>query len=399
MGVEVRPLGVKCNIACQYCYQHPQRDVEDSTQKPYDIEKMKKAILQEGKDFTLFGGEALMVPIEDLEKLWAWGLQQFGQNSIQTNGSLITQAHIALFKKYKVSVGVSIDGPKALNDVRWAGSLERTRKMTQQSEDAITKLCDEGLQPSIIITLHRGNVGTAEKRHQMGEWIKQLDRMGVRSARLHLMEVESESIRAVYHLSEQQNIDTLLFFHQLEDELHQLKFDIFREIRNLMSADDHGVSCVWTGCDPYTTSAVRGVEGNGQRSNCGRTNKEGIDFVKSGLPTYARYLALYNTPQENGGCKGCRFFAMCKGHCPGTSLVGDWRNRTEHCKVWKSLFQITEDQMVAEGKTPLSTHPIRSFIEAKLVEGWSNGINPSIKMLLTKVALQQKQQSHATASV
>ena len=98
MSVELRPLGVKCNIACQYCYQHPQRDVEEAI-KPYDIEVMKAAILQEGGSFTLFGGEALLVPMEDLEKLWAWGLEQFGRNAVQTNGSLITDAHLELFKK------------------------------------------------------------------------------------------------------------------------------------------------------------------------------------------------------------------------------------------------------------------------------------------------------------
>lgn len=389
MGVELRPMGVKCNIACQYCYQHPQRDVEASDKKPYDIEKMKAAILQEGTSFSLFGGEALMVPIEDLEILWAWGFEQFGQNSVQTNGSLITDAHIELFKKYKVGVGLSIDGPGKLNDVRWAGSLERTRKMTQQSEDAIAKLCEEALNPSIIITLHRGNVGTAEKRERMGQWIKELDQMGVKSARLHLMEVESESIRAIYHLNEQENIDTLLYFHQLEGELKRLRFDIFSEIEKLMNANDHQVSCVWTGCDPYTTSAVRGVEGNGQRSNCGRTNKEGIDFVKSGLPSYSRYVSLYHTPQEHGGCNGCRFFAMCKGHCPGTSLAGDWRNRTEHCQVWKTLFELTEDKMIQDGKVPLSIHGILPFVEEKLLQGWSQGMNPSIKHLITKIVKQQ----------
>lgn len=393
MGVELRPMGVKCNIACQYCYQHPQRDVESSEKKPYDIEKMKEAILQEGTNFTLFGGEALMVPIKDLEILWKWGKEQFGQNSVQTNGSLITHKHIELFKKFNVAVGVSIDGPGELNDVRWAGSLERTRKLTQKSEDAITQLCQEDLEPSIIITLHRGNVGTPEKRERMGEWIKKLDAMGVRSARLHLMEVESESIRAIYHLSEEQNMETLLYFHQLEPELKQLKFDIFSEIEKLMVADDHGVSCVWTGCDPYTTSAVRGVEGNGQRSNCGRTNKEGIDFVKSGLPSYARYISLYHTPQEYGGCKGCRYFAMCKGHCPGTSIEGDWRNRTEHCKVWKALFELTEDKMIQKGQIPLSIHGILPFIEEKLIESWSQGINPSIKNLITKISQNQQKAS------
>lgn len=393
MSVELRPMGVKCNIACQYCYQHPQRDVEEATSSKYDIELMKEAILKEGGDhFTLFGGEALLVPLKDLDILWSWGYEQFGKNALQTNGSLISDKHIALFKKYKVSVGVSIDGPGALNDVRWAGSLERTRKHTQQSEAAIAKLCQEGLSPSIIITLHRGNVGNAKKRERIGEWIKELDEMGVRSARLHLMEVETESIRVVYHLTEKENIETLLHFSQIEKELKVLKFDVFSEIEQLLKAKDNGLSCVWTACDPYTTSAVRGVEGKGQRSNCGRTNKEGIDFVKSGLPTYVRYISLYHTPQELGGCKGCRFFSMCKGHCPGTSLEGDWRSRTEHCNIWKTLFELTEQKMIDACETPLSKHPILPEIENQLIKGWSNGMNPSIQSLVTTISNHQRQQ-------
>ncbi len=398
MGVELRPMGVKCNIACQYCYQHPQRDVEDP-KKEYDMELMKSAILQEGSDFTLFGGEALMVPLEDLEELWSWGFEKFGKNSVQTNGSLVTDAHIALFKKYKVGVGVSIDGPGKLNDVRWAGSLERTRKLTQKSEDAIKQLCKEGLNPSIIITLHRGNAGTPEKRERMGAWIKELDSMGVRTARLHLMEVESESIRAIYHLTETQNTETLLYFNQLEGELKSLRFDIFSEIENLLKAQDLGLSCVWKACDPYTTSAVRGVEGKGQRSNCGRTNKEGIDFVKADLPSYSRYISLYHTPQEHGGCNGCRFFSMCKGHCPGTSIEGDWRNRTEHCHVWKTLFELTEEKMIAAGQVPLSKHPLLPHVEETLLTSWSNGMNPSIQNIVMQAMSHKNTHLHGSITV
>src|SRR5579859_5099273 len=103
MPVELRPLGVTCNIQCRYCYQQPQRDAGNLGHR-YDIERMKAAILEEGGPFTLFGGEALLVPLRDLEELWSWGFQQFGRNSVQTNGTLITDAHIDLFKKYNVGV-------------------------------------------------------------------------------------------------------------------------------------------------------------------------------------------------------------------------------------------------------------------------------------------------------
>ena len=47
MTVELRPLGVNCNLQCQYCYQHPQRDA-GNVSKRYDMERMKAGILAEG---------------------------------------------------------------------------------------------------------------------------------------------------------------------------------------------------------------------------------------------------------------------------------------------------------------------------------------------------------------
>src|SRR5262249_31801659 len=139
MSVELRPLGIKCNIQCQYCYQNPQRDAGNVLQS-YDLEKIKLAVETEGGGFTLFGGGALMVPEKDLEELWSWGLEKYGKNGIQTNGSLINDNHIRMFKQYKVHVGISVDGPGELNDVRWAGSLERTRELTAKTHQAIERL-------------------------------------------------------------------------------------------------------------------------------------------------------------------------------------------------------------------------------------------------------------------
>lgn len=52
MGVEVRPLNVLCNIQCQYCYQNPIRDA-DNIATSYDLDKIKKAIEDEGRAFWM----------------------------------------------------------------------------------------------------------------------------------------------------------------------------------------------------------------------------------------------------------------------------------------------------------------------------------------------------------
>ena len=329
-------MGVACNIQCQYCYQNPQRDA-GNVPRAYDLEAMKAAVEREGGPFTLFGGEGLLVPEDDLEALWAWGLERYGSNGVQTNGVLINDAHVRMFHRYQVQVGVSIDGPGELNDARWAGTPERTREATAKTEAAIERLCAEGIPPSLIVTLHRGNA-TAEKLPVMHDWLRRLEALGVTSARLHALEVDSDDVGVVYALSAEENLVAFSSFLGLEAELSTLGLDLFDDMRNLLLGTDDQTTCVWNACDPYTTRAVRGVEGMGQASNCGRTNKDGIDFVKAPVEGFERYLALYHTPQEHGGCADCRFFVMCKGQCPGTAIDGDWRNRTEHCDLWKGLF-------------------------------------------------------------
>jgi uncharacterized protein len=384
MGVELRPLGVNCNIQCQYCYQNPQRDAGNLA-RSYNMQRMKEAVLAEGGPFTLFGGEPLLVPEKDLEELWAWGLAHFGNNGIQTNGTLINDNHIRMFKQYKVHVGISIDGPGELNDARWVGSLEKTRQTTAKTERAIERLCREGLAPSLIITLHRANA-TRDKLPILCDWILYLEGVGIRWVRLHPLETESQAIRAKYALTPDENIEALSTFATLEKSLRWLKFDLFTDMRQMLRGHDERTTCVWNACDPYTTRAVRGVEGNGQRSNCGRTNKDGIDFSKARVPGFERYLALYATPQEAGGCKGCRFFLMCKGQCPGTAIDGDWRNRTEHCEIWKTLYTQLEEELEVGGEEPLSLSPRREQIERAILEAWSRGSPLSLAQVLRSLS-------------
>lgn len=380
MTVEVRPLGNLCNIACRYCYQDPQRGC-DSAKSLYNIEAMKDVVEREGGGpFNMFGGEPLLVPDRDLEKLWSWGYQRFGSNSVQTNGTLIRDSHIRMFRDYGVRVGISIDGPGELNDLRWAGSLGATREATAKTEAAIERLCVNGIIPSVILTLHRVNA-KASKFPMMDAWLRHLDALGLKSARLHVLESENASIRDAYALAADEYREAYLHFAELERTLTQLRFDVFGDMRKMLLGHDDA-TCIWLGCDPYTTSAVLGIEGQGQLSNCGRTAKDGINFVKGDVRGYERYLALYYTPQQYGGCADCRFFLMCKGQCPGTAIDGDWRNRSEHCEVWKGLLEFLEQELIASGQMPISVSPIRKRLEGQMLNAWITGTNPKLESLI-----------------
>jgi uncharacterized protein len=195
-------------------------------------------------------------------------------------------------------------------------------------------------------------------------------------------------------LTARENIDALIAFLELSREIPDLDLDLFSDMKNLLKGDDQKISCVWGACDPYTTRAVRGIEGQGQKSNCGRTNKDGIDFVKASIEGFERYIALYHTPQESFGCKDCRFFLMCKGQCPGTSVDGDWRNRSEHCEIWMSIFEMLEIELQAEGTLPLSLSPQRLEMEKLAIERWSEGRQISLRRLAEMLPVAAQ---HATA--
>jgi len=109
----------------------------------YNREAVLAAIDKLGPNdhYSLFGGEALILPLKDLEELLQIAHTRFGRSGVQTNGSLITNAHIDLFTKYNTHVGISMDGPDDLNDSRWAGTLDATRKRTERTMWSLKELC------------------------------------------------------------------------------------------------------------------------------------------------------------------------------------------------------------------------------------------------------------------
>jgi uncharacterized protein len=375
MSIELTPIGQACNLGCSYCYQQPMRDASGNKPTAYDLRAMFAALEREGvgkpdgrgnrTGFTVFGGEPLLTPVQDLERIFIYGFGASGRNGIQTNGALITDRHVELFKRWDVHVGFSIDGPGDLNGARLSGNAEATAETTRKS-------LAEGVSVSLIVTLHRlnaseGNIGTLVR------WLRDLHRKGLRSVRLHRLEVDSPEAAGLA-LPDAEVIAAYRELYALQVDRPGLSMDVFADMRKLLTGDDREVTCLWNACDAYVTDAVRGVDGAGVQRNCGRTNKDGVNWVKADGLTFWRPLALHQTPYADGGCQGCRFWFACKGECPGHGLKGDWRNRTDQCGVLMALFEMVEAQLVTEGYAPISSDaPRRERIEQALIAAWMNG--------------------------
>lgn len=403
MSIEVSPLGVTCNLRCDYCYEESTRDVKPVYK--YNKQAVIDGIKRARGSWHLFGGEPLLLPLNELEELLKLSYEQWNTSNIQTNGSLITSKHIDLFFKYRTQVGISIDGPDELNDARWAGTLKATRKATLKSEKAIYKILklaeeknDRHIGPTLIVTLHAGNVGE-QYWPKMRDWILKLDALGLKFINFHWM--ENDSLGQKWELTDDQLIVVMRNLYNLMPQLSNIKFLNFQELEFLLRGIDKDVMCVWRGCDPWSTASVQALNNEGRASNCLRGTKEGIDWVPAEghgnfqvpwgigpefmtMRSFERQLSLYVTPEENGGCKGCRFWMMCQGYCPGSGLrdvqknTGDWRLKSTHCGIIKSQFIEAESRLVAMGETPISLHGDRDQIEKILYNYWSNGLECSM---------------------
>ncbi len=126
--IMTKPAGALCNLACKYCYyleksklytNNPRHVMSDELlerfTRDYIAMQTSPNVL-----FTWHGGETLMRPISfykkalELQKKYAGGRNI--DNSIQTNGTLITEEWARFFKENHFLVGVSIDGPQEFHD-------------------------------------------------------------------------------------------------------------------------------------------------------------------------------------------------------------------------------------------------------------------------------------------
>ena len=397
MSIEILPVGVTCNLRCEYCYEEAERKVTPTVK--YHREKVLAAAGKSQGFWQLFGGEPLLIGLKDLEELLAIGHKDFGMTGMQTNGTLITPAHIDLFRKYNTQVGISLDGPDDLNDSRWAGTLEATRKATAKTHraiDLVLALSNEpgawwGHGPTLIVTLHSGNCNE-DVFPRFKDWVRELDVKGVKFINFHYLEIDYEANK--WFVSDERMKEVMSELAALEKEMTQLDFLNFGEALDLLRGDSRKVTCVYHACDGWSTAAVQGIGNDGSPGNCTRAVKDGIPWLPGegfGTPApwqigepfpstraHLRQLSLYVTPQEHGGCKDCRFFVMCTGHCPGTGHVfdeqkeGDWRLRSTHCEVLKDQFAEMEQKLLNIGETPLSLHPDRIKVEQLMYNTWVN---------------------------
>ena len=121
----------RCQLRCRYCYMSagevPEVDLDPQT----FAAAARNLGLGPGAEVQIAGGEPLLVP--DIVESVAEQAHRLGVSriSVQTNGIGIDERFITLVKRYRLGVGVSLDGPTATNDALRGRSGEVLRGLAR----------------------------------------------------------------------------------------------------------------------------------------------------------------------------------------------------------------------------------------------------------------------------
>ncbi len=162
----------RCNINCSYCYFFQGEDKSYKKHPPLiswqTIQNLTTFLIKGIRELKiksiqidLHGGEPTLQKKADFDRM----CQHFRENlsplveltlALQTNATLINDEWIELFSRHQVYIGISIDGPKAINDRfridhKGLGTYDRTVAGLQKLQAAVYKKKIKGVAALCVI--------------------------------------------------------------------------------------------------------------------------------------------------------------------------------------------------------------------------------------------------------
>lgn len=126
-NIMLKPAGSLCNLDCHYCYYLDKAEIYGGREPVMSMEMLEKVVKEyiaandvEDVTFNWHGGEPLVLGLDfyrkamELQQKYADGKKI--HNTLQTNGTLITQEWADFFKANDFLLGISIDGPQDIHD-------------------------------------------------------------------------------------------------------------------------------------------------------------------------------------------------------------------------------------------------------------------------------------------
>lgn len=383
----VLKIASRCNLNCSYCYVYNKEDTTWRERPKFMAPGTVQAILGRISSYaekvglsavtiTFHGGEPTLYGAERFSRLCddiRIALPNTHVNfSMQTNGTLINERWASVLAEQRVSVGVSIDGPRDVHDANRVdhlgkGSYDRLIK-------GITSLKAVGIEPVALCVLPIG--ANPERVHST------MSRIGFSAVDYLFPDMghdEHEETIRIHGETPVAEFLTPLLKLWLDDSSDAPVVRVFEQMAKLVLGGRSDRDTFGGGPQPYvffeTDGSIEGLDvlrlcGNGIASaNLNAHRNEIEDYISSDkLPAIAFRGEI--APPEN--CSGCAELDTCSGgYLPHRyRLVAEghpvdcFDNPSVWCADIKSLFaQIREALDVQPEETLRRTKALEAVAE------------------------------------
>lgn len=345
--VLAKPVGASCNLRCKYCYylekahlyrNAPARVMSDELLERFVQEYIQAQTMSQVL-FTWHGGEPLMRPLSfyrkavALQEKYAFGRQI--DNTIQANGTLLTDEWCEFFKEHNWLVGISIDGPQEFHDEyrRTASDKPSWQKVMR----GIRLLRKHGVEWNAMAVVNDFNAGyPLEFYHffkEMGakyiQFAPVVERMAAHSDGRHLATlVDQECPVADFSVSPAQWGDFLcaIFDEWVRHDVGQTYVEIFDCTLANWVGERPGI-CVYA----KECGHAGVMEFNGDVYSCDHfvfpeyklgniRDKTLVEMLYGEQQRQFSCLKHATLPKQ---CKECEWEFACHGECPKNRFVND----------------------------------------------------------------------------
>ncbi len=345
-----------CNLACDYCYYSSCKGRPEKLEV-ISVEVLKKFIkeyMEKSNGIAVFawqGGEPLLAGLDFFEKVVSLQAEYAPKNtvisnSIQTNGTLIDENWARFFKKYNFLVGVSLDGPKDINDARrvtgsGVGSFQSIMK-------GIGQLKAENVDFNILTVLHEDNI---DKARELMEFYERENFRFVQF--IPCMDFKSQDINrpGKYLITQKEYGDFLCNVFDLwyKDGLPETSIGFFD---NMLAVYLHEEAHTCTHRESCPKTLV--LEQNGDAYPCDfyiHNDYNLGNIFSSNLETILNHSKLEGflnkkktLPKQ---CESCEYLQLCNGGCPrNRNWYGDLNLQTDFfCQSYKQIYKYADQRM------------------------------------------------------
>lgn len=332
----------KCNLNCTYCYDKPNRILNQDEMSLETADNIFKVFSEDSNIGAIVwhGGEPMLMPLEFYNHVYdvvipKYNLSEHIRHMMQSNGTIFEDGHADLFKKTKISLGVSDDG--VLNN--------DTRDSTSAKEIARARMKYE--LPRELFPVSNMMVVTPVNSYTV---IETYERAYQNFSMVDYSPVFQEGIT----LEEYKTIftkfkdlfDYIAFTHR-RSRIPRVFQEVFGWILEGTGKLCENVNCIgdWFSVHP-----------NGEIQPCGRYwgdpkefNFGNVNDIQSVQDVYANPDFIeFNMKNEKvlSQCMTCKHVNYCMGGCPNTRLihtgdVGNIDNRI--CYKTETLYNIVKE--------------------------------------------------------